>query len=122
MPRRRVDSGPRRRVHTIQTSRGGMALDAIGWIDPCLPTLEWDAGQVRRLARRLGYTLHWADTSSALSLVEQVGASRAYVVLLPSSAHIDLVTLDRLMAVVDVECAAPRASFTRWTIIGGVRR
>src|SRR5438132_14368030 len=97
-------------------------MSAIGWIDPCSPTPEWDAAQVRRLARRLGYVLHWVDTGSVLGLVEQVAACGADVVLLPSSAHIDAVTLDRLMAVVDVECAAPRASFARWTAIGGVRR
>ncbi|WP_330232218.1 hypothetical protein OHA40_06825 [Nocardia sp. NBC_00508] len=97
-------------------------MDAIGWIDPSSPTPDWDAAQVRRLARRLGYALNWADTDSVLGLVEQVSASGADVVLLPSSAHIDAMTLDRLMAVVDVECAAPRASFARWTAIGGVRR
>lgn len=99
-----------------------MALEAIGWIDPCSPTPDWDAAQVRRLARRLGYALCWADTGSVLGLVEQVTASGADVVLLPSSAHIDAVTLDRLLAAVDVECAAPRASFGRWADIGGVRR
>ncbi|WP_454198233.1 hypothetical protein [Nocardia sp. Marseille-Q1738] len=93
-------------------------MDAIGWIDPSSPTPEWDAAQVRRL----GYALHLADTGSVLGLVEQVAACGADVVLLPSSAHIDAVTLDRLMALVDVECAAPRASFARWTAIGGVRR
>jgi hypothetical protein len=97
-------------------------LDAIGWIDPCSPTPEWDAAQVRRLARRLGYTLRWADSGSVLGLVEQITACGTDVVLLPSSAHVDAVTLDRLMAVVDVECAAPRASFGRWAVVGGVRR
>ncbi|MGW4328491.1 hypothetical protein ACWEKR_21620 [Nocardia sp. NPDC004573] len=97
-------------------------MDAIGWIDPCSPIPEWDAAQVRRLARRLGYALHWADTSSVLGLVEQVTAYGVDVVLLPSSAHIDAVTLDRLMVVVDVECAAPRASFGRWAVVRGVRR
>ncbi|WP_067470076.1 hypothetical protein [Nocardia amamiensis] len=96
-------------------------MDAIGWIDPSSPTPEWDAAQVRRLARRLRYALHWADAGSTLGLVEQITACSADVVLLPSSAHIDAVTLDRLMAVVDVECAAPRASFARWTVIGGMR-
>ncbi|WP_280241676.1 hypothetical protein [Nocardia abscessus] len=96
--------------------------DALGWVDPCSPTTEWDIAQVRRLARRLGYALRWANLASALGLAEQVEASGTEVVLLSSSAHVDLVTLDRLMSVADVECAAPRASFGRWPALGGVRR
>jgi hypothetical protein len=95
--------------------------DALGWVDPCSPTTEWDIAQVRRLARRLGYALRWANSASVLGLAEQVEASGAEVVLLSSSAHVDLVTLDRLMSVADVECAAPRASFGRWPALGGVR-
>ncbi|MET8650751.1 hypothetical protein [Nocardia aurea] len=97
-------------------------MDALGWIDPCSPTPEWDTAQVRRLARKLGYPLRWADPDSVLGLVEQVESSGAEVVLLSSSAHVDVVTLDRLMAFADVECAAPRASFGRWSPVGGVRR
>ncbi|MEU2037715.1 hypothetical protein [Nocardia niwae] len=63
-----------------------------------------------------------ADSASVLGLVEQVESSGAEVVLLPSSAHVDTVTLDRLMSVADVECSAPRASFGRWPALGGVRR
>ncbi|MGW4769809.1 hypothetical protein ACWEO2_17405 [Nocardia sp. NPDC004278] len=77
---------------------------------------------MRRLARRLGYVLCWADAGSVLGLVEQVTASGAEVVLLPSSAHVDAVTLDRVMGVADVECAAPRVSFSRWSALGGVHR
>ncbi|BDT90196.1 hypothetical protein IFM12275_01720 [Nocardia sputorum] len=97
-------------------------MDALGWIDPCSPTSEWDTAQVRRLARRLGYPLRFADPTSVLGLVEQVESSGAEVVLLSSSAHVDAVTLDRLMSVADVECAAPRASFGRWPALGGIRR
>lgn len=97
-------------------------MDALGWIDPCSPTPEWDVAQVRRLARRLGYALRWADPGSVLGLVEQVAASGIDVVLLPSSAHVDAVTLDRVMAIADVECACPRASFGRWCALGGVCR
>ncbi|WP_433756318.1 hypothetical protein [Nocardia sp. CA-135398] len=97
-------------------------MHALGWIDPTSPTLEWDLAQVRRLARRLGYPLRWADPGSVLGLAEQVESSGADVVLLPSSAHVDAVTLDRVMAVADVECAAPRVSFGRWSPMGGVRR
>lgn len=38
-------------------------MHALGWIDPSSPTSAWDAAQVRRLARRLGYALHCADPS-----------------------------------------------------------
>ncbi|MET8874603.1 hypothetical protein [Nocardia sp. NPDC004604] len=100
----------------------GRGMDALGWMDPCSPTPQWDAAQVRRLARRLGYALCWADAGSVLGLVEQVTASGIDVVLLPSSAHVDAVTLDRVMAVADVECACPRASFGRWSALGGLRR
>ncbi|MDR7172340.1 hypothetical protein J2W56_006101 [Nocardia kruczakiae] len=96
--------------------------DALGWVDPASPTTEWDTAQVRRLARWLGYPLRWADPTSVLGVVEQVGSLGAEVVLLASSAHVDAVTLDRLMSVADVECASPRASFGRWPALGGVRR
>lgn len=60
---------------------------------------------------------------SVLGLAEQVEASGADVLLLlPSSAHVDAVSLDRVMATADVECAAPRASFARWSLVGGVHR
>ncbi|MGN2640957.1 hypothetical protein ACTD5D_33265 [Nocardia takedensis] len=94
---------------------------ALGWADPCSPTPEWDEAQVKRLARRLGYPLRWADPRSPLGLVDQLAASGAEVLLLPSTAHVDVVTLDRLMSHADVECAAPRASFARWSV-GGVQR
>ncbi|MEV5837263.1 hypothetical protein [Nocardia sp. NPDC052112] len=100
----------------------GRGMDALGWIDPCSPTPDWDAAQVRRLARRLGYALCWADPGSVLGLVEQVTASGVDMVLLPSSAHVDAVTLVRVMAVADVECACPRTSFGRWSTLGGVHR
>ncbi len=95
---------------------------AFGWIDLTSPTVEWDSAQVRRLAKRLGYELCWADAHSVLGLVEQVESSGAEVVLLPSTGHVDAVTLDRVLWVADVECAAPRASFGRWAAIGGVQR
>ncbi|BDT90194.1 hypothetical protein IFM12275_01700 [Nocardia sputorum] len=60
-------------------------MDALGWIDPCSPTSEWDTAQVRRL----GYPLRLADPTSLLGLVEQVESSGAEVVLLSSSAHVD---------------------------------
>jgi len=84
--------------------------------------IEWDLAQVRRLARRLGYGLRWADAGSVLGLFEQVQATGIDTVLLPSSAHLDAVTLHRLMTVADVECAAPRMSFARWSTVAGTRR
>ncbi|MBF6101137.1 hypothetical protein IU510_24145 [Nocardia cyriacigeorgica] len=95
---------------------------ALGWIDPCSPVIDWDAAQVRRLARRLGYDLRWADSTSVLGLFEQVQAAGADTVLLPSTAHVDAMTLNRLMTIADVECAAPRASFARWYFTGGTQR
>jgi hypothetical protein len=97
-------------------------MHALGWIDPTSPTPEWDLAQVRRLARRLGYELCLADPGSELGLVGQAESSGVEVVLLPSSAHVDAVVLDRLMAIADVECATPRASFGRWAPVGGMRR
>lgn len=97
-------------------------MDVLGWIDPISPTPDWDAAQVRRLARRLGYTLAWADPTSVLGLAEQVEAAGVEAVLLPSSAHVDALTLDRLMSLADVECATPRASFSRWSPLGGLQR
>ncbi|MEV4236434.1 MULTISPECIES: hypothetical protein [unclassified Nocardia] len=97
-------------------------MDALGWMDPCSPVPEWDSAQVRRLARRLGYVLRWADTGSVLSLAEQAEASGTDVVLLPSSGHIDAATLNRLMGACDIECACPRETFARWSLIDGVRR
>lgn len=97
-------------------------MHALGWIDPTSPTPEWDFAQVRRLARRLGYELCWADPGSGSGLVEQAESLGVEVVLLPSSAHVDAVVLDRLMAIADVECATPRASFGRWSPVGGLRR
>lgn len=95
---------------------------AIGWTDPTSPSHEWDRAVVQRLARRLGYSLRWSDPASVLGLVEQVEASGVDVVLLPSAAHVDAVTLNRLLGSVEVECAAPRESFARWSpLLGYVR-
>ncbi len=103
-----------------KSGAGGPA--AIGWIDPCSPVSDWDTAQVRRLARRLGYTLRWADSTSILGLYEQVQASGTDTVILPSTAHVDAITLNRLMTIADVECATPRESFARWGVLGSVLR
>lgn len=97
-------------------------MEALAWLDPTSPTSEWDEAQIRRLARRLGYALNWADAGSVLGLVEQASGLGVDVVLLPSSAHLDAHTLNRLMGFADVECACPRESFARWSVLGGVHR
>jgi len=95
---------------------------AFGWVDLTSPTVEWDLAQVRRLAKRLGYELCRVDARSVLGLVEQVELSGAVAVLLPSTGHVDAATLDRVLRVADVECAALRVSFGRWVGTGGVQR
>ncbi|NQE68343.1 hypothetical protein NG2371_02800 [Nocardia gamkensis] len=97
-------------------------MDALGWIDPLSPTTEWDAAQVRRLARRLGYRVRWADPSSVLDLVEQVESAGVETVLLSSVAHVTAWDLVRLLQSADVECAAPRESFARHARVQRVRR
>jgi len=97
-------------------------MHALGWIDPTSPTQEWDRAQVRRLARRLGFRLAWADPNSLLGLAEQVESGGVDVVLMPSSGHIDAVTMNRVLCTADIECAAPRMSFDRWSLIGGFKR
>ncbi len=95
---------------------------AMGWVDPSSPVQEWDRAQVRRLARRLGYVLRWADPNSVLGLAEQVESSGVDVVIMPSTAHVDAVTMNRVLCVADIECAAPRVSLNRWSLLGGYRR
>lgn len=95
---------------------------ALGWLDPSSPTAEWDSAQVRRLARQLGYSLRWADAGSMSGLLAQAASSGADAVLLPSTGHVDGSTLERMIAVVDVECAAPRVSINRWTGISDAMR
>ncbi|MGV9741430.1 hypothetical protein [Nocardia farcinica] len=97
-------------------------MDALGWIDPLSPTTERDAAQVRRLARRLGYHVRWADPTSVLDLVEQVESAGVETVLLSSAAHVTSWDLVRLLQSADVECAAPRESFARHADVQWVRR
>lgn len=96
---------------------------ALGWIDHDNSTApDEEAAQVGQLARRLGYALRWANPHSLLGLAEQVEAGAAEALLLPSTAHIDTRTLHRTTAVIDVECASPRTSFPRHTLLGGLHR
>ncbi|APA97531.1 hypothetical protein [Nocardia seriolae] len=75
---------------------------------------QWDRAQVARLARRLGYALIWPDENSMLALVDQVRESDVDAVLIPSSVHLDALTLDRLMHTCDVETVLPRETFARY--------
>ncbi|MBF6174178.1 hypothetical protein [Nocardia blacklockiae] len=88
---------------------------AFGWIDHDVTTTpEWDAAQVRRLARLLGYTLLWPSGLSALPLPDQVRAAETDAVITPTPLHLDVLTLHTLMYFVDVETVCPRMSFARW--------
>ncbi|WP_280274616.1 hypothetical protein [Nocardia wallacei] len=91
---------------------------AFGWIHHDVSTTpEWDAAQVRRLARTLGYALIWPTAVSVLPLADQVRAADADVVITPSPLHLDVLTLHALMYVTDVETVCPRMSFARWSFI-----
>lgn len=91
---------------------------ALGWVDPAVSSwLEWDAAQVRRLARRLGYVLVWPPDWSLIPLVDQVRAADADAVITPAPNHLDVIQLHALMGISDVETVSPRMSFARWSTI-----
>lgn len=88
---------------------------ALGWIDPDLSTAwEWDAAQVRRLARQLGYTLIWPPEDWFLPLVDQVRTADVDAVIAPSPKHFDVIMLHAVMTIAQVETACPRMCFARW--------
>ncbi|NKY88360.1 hypothetical protein [Nocardia veterana] len=92
---------------------------ALAWIDPEMTTSPaWDAAQLRRLARRLGYVLLWPTSVPTVPLIDQVRTADVDAILMPTPAHLDALMLDRLMHLVDIETARPRMSFARWTAIG----
>ncbi|NEW37463.1 hypothetical protein GV792_03710 [Nocardia cyriacigeorgica] len=92
---------------------------ALGWIDPEITTApEWDAAQMQRLARRLGFVLEWGREGSCLPLAEQVRAADVDAVIIPAPHHLDPLILDAIMHLCDVETVCPRLSFARWTVIG----
>ncbi|MEU6563490.1 hypothetical protein [Nocardia nova] len=74
---------------------------------------QWDSAQVSRLARRLGYEILWTPTS-LIPLVDQVRAADVDAVIAPSTEHIDILTLNNLMSIVNVEIVLPRLSFSKW--------
>ncbi len=87
---------------------------ALGWVHPESAALDWDAAQVRRLARHLGYSLVWPPECSRVPLVDQVRNACADAVITPSPDHLGIMTLHALMGVADVETCTPRLSFARW--------
>ncbi|MFI6366908.1 hypothetical protein ACIBG0_29635 [Nocardia sp. NPDC050630] len=96
---------------------------ALGWIDPVVTEMpEWDAAQVRRLARRLGYALVWPPDITLVPLVDQVRGADVDAVIMPSPLHMDALTLHAVMCVADVETIAPRMSFARWTAFSSGRQ
>ncbi|MBB5918151.1 hypothetical protein BJY24_007063 [Nocardia transvalensis] len=91
---------------------------AFGWIDPAITIApEWDAAQLRRLARRLGYVLVWPPEMSLIPLVDQVRAADVDVVIAPSPAHLDVIMLHAIMSIAEVETHFPRMSFARWAAL-----
>ena len=87
---------------------------ALAWInDEVSESPEWDAAQLRRLARRLGYTLIDPD-DSLVPLPDLARDAGVDAVLLPSPQHVDPLILDAVMYVADVETVLPRLSFSRW--------
>ncbi|AHH17552.1 hypothetical protein NONO_c27600 [Nocardia nova SH22a] len=93
---------------------------AFGWIDPDASTApDWDAAQIRRLCRQLGYTLIWADTPT-IRLIDRVRDADVDAVVLPTANHLDPLTINNLMHLADVELVCPRLSFARWSAVGVV--
>lgn len=94
---------------------------AFGWINYDVSTSpEWDAAQVQRLTRRLGYPIVWPGFS-VLPVVDQVRNSGAEVVIMPAPEHLGPLELNRVMEIADVEVVLPRLSFARWSIVGSGR-
>ncbi|MBF4997919.1 hypothetical protein IRT45_12235 [Nocardia sp. BSTN01] len=87
---------------------------ALGWVHPETEAPDWDMAQVRRLASRLGYRLVWAPETSRIPVAAQARELGAEAVIVPSTSHFDLLTLNAVMMVVDVETVLPRLSFARW--------
>lgn len=88
---------------------------ALAWINPETSIApEWDRARIQRLARHLGYTLTWPRIESVLPLVDQVRAAEVDIVITPAPNHLDAITLNAIMSVVDVETVCPRLTFARW--------
>jgi hypothetical protein len=95
---------------------------AFGWIDhDSSAAPEWEAAQVQRLARRLGYRLVWPEWAKLLPLADQVRDAGADAVILPAPDHVGALELNGLMHVADVETVFPRMSFARWPSVEGTQ-
>jgi hypothetical protein len=91
---------------------------ALAWIDPTVTTApDWDAAQVRRLARQLGYALVWPPDITLLPLADQVRAADVDAVITPAPNHLDVLQLHAVMCLAEVETVAPRTSFARWVAL-----
>lgn len=90
---------------------------AFGVSDPDSEAYEWQRAQVQRLARHLGYAVIWPPDDSLLPLVDQVRQADVDVVIVPSTEHVDALTLNAVMSVAPVESVCPRLSFARWADI-----
>lgn len=92
---------------------------ALAWIDPEVSNApNWDAAQVKRLARRLGYALVWPVPHPTIPLIDQIRTADVDAIVMPTPAHLDARTLDLVMHLADVETACPRLSFARWNASG----
>lgn len=88
---------------------------ALGWIDHDVSVApEWDRAQVQRLAQYMGYLLIWPRIESVVPLVDQARTADVDIVITPSPDHLDAITLNSVMSVVDVETVCPRMTFARW--------
>ncbi|WP_342216947.1 hypothetical protein [Nocardia cyriacigeorgica] len=82
---------------------------------------EWDAAQLARFARHLGYRIVWPDERSVLPVADQVRAVGADAVIMPAPDHLGPLEPNRVMHVADVEVMQPRLSFARWHSAGAAR-
>ncbi|WP_036537613.1 hypothetical protein, partial [Nocardia cyriacigeorgica] len=95
---------------------------AFGWIDHDVSTApDWDAAQIQRLARKLGYRVVWPHRFSVLPVADQVRNAQAEVVILPAPEHLSPLELNSVMEIADVEVVLPRLSFARWATVGSGR-
>ncbi|MBF6083757.1 hypothetical protein IU485_20515 [Nocardia cyriacigeorgica] len=99
-----------------------MTPTAFGWIDHEVSAApEWDAAQLARFARHLGYRIVWPDERSVLPVADQARAAGVEVVILPAPEHLGPLELNRVMHIADVEVMRPRLSFARWYSAGSAR-
>lgn len=87
---------------------------ALGVIDPDSEAYEWQRAQVQRLARHMGYALIWPPVDSVLPLVDQVRQADVDIVIAAALDHLDALTLNAVMGVVNVETVCPRLTFSKW--------